>query len=76
MKAGGCPYLSARLTVEYHLSPVLASFYPGYDPHPVKCANNPDRDTKGCHRGKLIQVCEKTRVLRRSGEYAISAQIS
>ncbi|KAK2491352.1 hypothetical protein MC885_019922 [Smutsia gigantea] len=45
-----------------------------YDPSSVKYVGNPDKGTKGCYRGRLTKICEKTQVLRRSGEYVIAAQ--
>lgn len=50
----------AFLSVEYWLSLVLHVSYSAYDPYPVKYVETPDRDTKGCHRGKCIKICEET----------------
>lgn len=45
-----------------------------YDPSSVKYVGNPDKGTKGCYRGRFTKICEKTRVLRRSGECVIAVR--
>lgn len=54
---------------------LVCSLYSDFDSYPSKYVENPDRDTKGCCRGKFIKICEKTGVLRRSGEYVIAVEI-